>query len=52
MGNRDELARLLAFCDRTGVRPMVDRTLRLAEAREGFAALESGDVFGKIVLRP
>jgi NADPH:quinone reductase-like Zn-dependent oxidoreductase len=52
MGTRDELERLLAFCDRTGVRPRVDRTLALNDAREGFAAMERGDVFGKIVIRP
>jgi NADPH:quinone reductase-like Zn-dependent oxidoreductase len=50
MGTRDELTRLLAFCDRTGVRPLIDRTLPLADARAGFEALESGEVFGKIVL--
>ncbi|MGH8775987.1 MAG: zinc-binding dehydrogenase [Jiangellaceae bacterium] len=49
MGNRDELTRLLAFCERTGVRPVIDRVLPLEQARDGFAALERGDVFGKIV---
>lgn len=50
MGTRDELVRLLAFCERTGVRPVIDRVLPLGDIREGFAALEHGDVFGKIVL--
>ncbi|NDL60013.1 zinc-binding dehydrogenase [Phytoactinopolyspora mesophila] len=50
MGTREELRRLLAFCEHTGVRPVVDRTLPLAEARDGFAAMTEGDVFGKIVL--
>ncbi|MFI6597815.1 zinc-binding dehydrogenase [Nonomuraea sp. NPDC050536] len=49
MGTRDQLARLAVFLEQTGVRPLIDRTLPLTEAREGFAALESGDVFGKIV---
>ncbi|AYY12003.1 Zn-dependent oxidoreductase [Actinobacteria bacterium YIM 96077] len=49
MGTRDELARLLAFCDRAGVRPVVDRTVPLAQASEGVAAMASGDVFGKVV---
>jgi NADPH:quinone reductase-like Zn-dependent oxidoreductase len=49
MGTRAELAGLLSFLDTTGVRPLVDRTLPLAEARDGFAAMNSGDVFGKIV---
>lgn len=50
MGTRDELARLLAFCERTDVRPVIDRVLPLTSAREGFAALAHGDVFGKVVL--
>ena len=52
MGTRDELARLLRFCQRTGVRPVIDRVLPIQQAQDGFAALERGDVFGKIVLRP
>ena len=52
MGSRDELARLITFCEQTGARPVIDRVLPLTEAREGFAALERGDVFGKVVLKP
>jgi len=52
MGTRNELERLTGFLDITGVRPVVDRTLALDQAREGFEALLSGDVFGKIVLTP
>jgi NADPH:quinone reductase-like Zn-dependent oxidoreductase len=52
MGTRDELTRLLTFCARTGVRPVIDRVLSIQQARDGFAALERGDVFGKIVLIP
>ncbi|MFE5810704.1 zinc-binding dehydrogenase [Streptomyces sp. NPDC056491] len=50
MGTAEQLARLAAFCTRTGVRPVVDRVLPLSEVREGLAALHSGEVFGKIVL--
>jgi NADPH:quinone reductase-like Zn-dependent oxidoreductase len=49
MGTREELVRLLRFCERSGVRPVVDRVLPLTEARDGFAALERGEVFGKVV---
>jgi NADPH:quinone reductase-like Zn-dependent oxidoreductase len=49
MGTRDELEHLLRFCRTTGVRPVVDASMPLAEAREGFARLAAGDVFGKIV---
>jgi NADPH:quinone reductase-like Zn-dependent oxidoreductase len=52
MGTRQELDRLVAFCDRTGVRPVIDRVLPLTQARDGFDALVRGDVFGKIVLTP
>jgi NADPH:quinone reductase-like Zn-dependent oxidoreductase len=49
MGTRDELARLLTFCEQTGVRPEIDRTMPLASARDGFAAMIAGDLFGKVV---
>jgi NADPH:quinone reductase-like Zn-dependent oxidoreductase len=51
MGSRDQLARLLTFMEQTGVRPVIDRILPLAQARDGFAAMIDGDVFGKIVFR-
>ena len=35
--------------DATGARPLVDRTLPMDQARDGFAAMAEGDVFGKIV---
>jgi NADPH:quinone reductase-like Zn-dependent oxidoreductase len=49
MGTRDQLARLVRFCEQTGVRPLIDRTLPLADARDGIAAMISGDLFGKVV---
>jgi NADPH:quinone reductase-like Zn-dependent oxidoreductase len=49
MGSRDQLSRLVTFLDQTGVRPLIDRTLPLAQARDGFAAMISGDLFGKVV---
>ena len=49
MGTRDELERLLRFCERTGVRPVIDRVLPLSRAREGFEAMAGGDLFGKVV---
>ncbi|MFF4649778.1 zinc-binding dehydrogenase [Streptomyces sp. NPDC001380] len=52
MGTKEELAGLLSLCANAGVRPVVDTVLPLAEAREGFARLAKGDVFGKIVLTP
>ena len=52
MGTRQELEHLLTFCSRTGVRPIVDRVLPMKQARQGFAALERGEVFVKVVLTP
>ena len=49
MGSRAELARLARFCEQTGVRPVIDRTLPLTAARDGFQAMIAGDLFGKIV---
>ena len=49
MGTRDQLARLVRFCEQTGLRPLIDRTLPLTQARDGFAAMVSGELFGKVV---
>jgi NADPH:quinone reductase-like Zn-dependent oxidoreductase len=49
MGTRDELGRLVRFLAATGTRPLIDRTLPMTEAREGFAAMNDGQVFGKVV---
>jgi len=49
MGTRQELDALVRFLDATGTRPLVDRTLPMEQARDGFAAMAEGDVFGKIV---
>ncbi|WP_395110347.1 zinc-binding dehydrogenase [Actinomadura sp. SCN-SB] len=49
MGTRDQLERLTRFLTTTGTRPIVDRVLPLTQARDGFAAMNEGEVFGKIV---
>src|SRR5919199_6180887 len=49
MGTRDELERLIRFCEFTGLRPLVDSVLPLQRAQNGFARMESGDVIGKVV---
>ena len=49
MGTRDELASLVTMLDATGTKPLVDRTLPMEQARDGFAAMAEGDVFGKVV---
>jgi NADPH:quinone reductase-like Zn-dependent oxidoreductase len=50
MGTAKELDELLAFCAAHGVRPIVDSVYPFERAREAFVRLDSGDVFGKVVL--
>jgi NADPH:quinone reductase-like Zn-dependent oxidoreductase len=50
MGTRDELDRLVRLCVERDVRPVVESTVPMSEARDAFAALAVGDVFGKLVL--
>jgi NADPH:quinone reductase-like Zn-dependent oxidoreductase len=50
MGTRDELAALADFVVAHDVRPLIDSTYDLRDARSAFERLASGDVFGKIVL--
>jgi len=49
MGSRDQLARLARFCEQSGARPVIDRVLPLTAARDGLAAMISGELFGKVV---
>jgi NADPH:quinone reductase-like Zn-dependent oxidoreductase len=49
MGTRDQLGRLARFCEQSGARPLVDRILPLRHARDGFEAMITGDLFGKII---
>jgi NADPH:quinone reductase-like Zn-dependent oxidoreductase len=52
MGTREELGRLVAMCEATGLRPLIDHELRLADAEAALAQVAAGDLFGKIVLVP
>jgi len=49
MGTLDELDRLVRFCVEKGVRPQIDKVVALADAREGFEAMLTGNLAGKIV---
>jgi len=48
MGTTTELASLVNLMDASGVRPLIDRELPMTQARDGFAAMAEGDLFGKI----
>lgn len=50
MGTLEELQGLVALLDRTGVRPVIDRVLPMADASEAFAVMNAGDVHGKLVV--
>jgi NADPH:quinone reductase-like Zn-dependent oxidoreductase len=52
MGTRQELADLMALLVCTGLRPRIDRRLPLDEVGLGLAAMQSGDLVGKIVIEP
>jgi NADPH:quinone reductase-like Zn-dependent oxidoreductase len=52
MGTKEELAGLLNFCATAGVRPVIDTVLPLGDARDAFARMAKGDLFGKLVLTP
>ncbi|WP_295692255.1 zinc-binding dehydrogenase [Lapillicoccus sp.] len=49
MGTRHELERLATFVTEQGITPVIDSTMPLADARDGFAKMAAGEVFGKIV---
>jgi NADPH:quinone reductase-like Zn-dependent oxidoreductase len=50
MGSSTELASLISMLDATGARPLIDSEVAMTSARDAFAAMAGGDVFGKIVL--
>jgi NADPH:quinone reductase-like Zn-dependent oxidoreductase len=49
MGTRDELERLARYCVEADARPLIDRTLPLSDAEQGFRAMADGDLVGKVV---
>jgi D-arabinose 1-dehydrogenase-like Zn-dependent alcohol dehydrogenase len=50
MGTAAELAELIALCVERGIRPVIDSTYGFSAVAEAFARLDSGDVFGKVVV--
>ncbi|WP_277211263.1 zinc-binding dehydrogenase [Isoptericola croceus] len=52
MGSREDLAALLRFCARTGVRPVIDSEVSLPDVGAGLARMAAGEQTGKIVVVP
>lgn len=50
MGSKEDLEALLRFLVRSGVRPPIDSTFTLPDARAAMARLAGGEQFGKIVV--
>jgi NADPH:quinone reductase-like Zn-dependent oxidoreductase len=49
MGSQRELAQLARLVVQAGIEPVIDSVRPLSEARDGFARMVDGDVFGKVV---
>src|SRR6185369_12009311 len=50
MGTPEELGGLLALMAKTGARPVIDSVHPFSDARAAFERLQSGEVFGKVVI--
>jgi len=51
VGSRADFEALNAFLAEHKIKPVVDKVFELADAPAAFAAMDSGDFFGKIVIR-
>lgn len=49
MGSKAELEALLKFMVEHHLEPVIDQVMPMSQARDGFARMIAGDVFGKIV---
>ncbi|RBP98521.1 Zn-dependent oxidoreductase [Bifidobacterium aemilianum] len=50
MGSIEDFARLLRLVELADIHPVIDATYPFEEAFQAFSRLDSGDVFGKVVL--
>ncbi len=49
MGSRAELQELLDFMVKKNLHPVIDQSMPMSQAKEGFARMLAGDLFGKII---
>ena len=52
MGTKAEFESLLKFMQETGVRPQIQQTFEMADARDAYELMINGDVRGKLVIKP
>jgi NADPH:quinone reductase-like Zn-dependent oxidoreductase len=50
MGTYPEFLRMLRFVESTGIKPVIEKTYSLADARQAFDRLAAGDLFGKLAI--
>ncbi|ASK33238.1 alcohol dehydrogenase (plasmid) [Alcanivorax sp. N3-2A] len=50
VGSRDGLEALIEFIDKHRIKPVIDRVIPFAEAKQAYQALSAPDLFGKIVI--
>ena len=51
MGTRDEFLSMIDFIESRKLKPVIDKVFPLDQINEGFAHMENGNQFGKIVLK-
>ena len=51
MGDMNEFAQIVSMFRSGGLRPALDSVYDAADAAQAFARLESGEQFGKVVVR-
>ena len=49
---RDDILKLFELVRARSLKPVIDRTFALDDVNEAFSALESREVFGKLVVQP
>ncbi len=52
MGKKGDLQKIFKLVERGIFKPVIDRVLPLADAREGHRVVEAGEQFGKVVMVP